>query len=149
MVEPGTSSLIEDTLKITEIDREGKVFQHVSRAEGSTELYDIKISVDFNSDLYPVEVGQYHSILLTNTLTLDPQEQEGGYVLHRNYKNTLLEKFDYCMHGKVYKHVLDRGNSMGVFISFGGLIMSLNGAAIYLSNIELDSNVYCLMRKLY
>ena len=35
-----------------------------------------------------------------------------------------------------------------VYISFGGLLMRLNGEANSLSEIKIDQNVYLLLRKL-
>ena len=147
MADLASSTLFEDTLKIEAIDREGKVFQQVSRVEGTTELHRIVVALDLHSDLYPVAVGQHHSIILTSSLSLDAREQELAFVLHQDYSNTLIEKAEYCMHGKIFRHVPDKGN-ITVSISFGGLLMTLLGANTYLNNLDLDADVYCLMRKL-
>ena len=143
-----SSTLFEDTLKIESIDKDGKVFQKVSRIEGETELYQIRVTLDIHSDLYPVSVDQHHSIILTSSLSPDAQDRYQSYVLHRDYSNTVLDKPEYCMYGKVFRHTVDKGN-LAVSISFGGLQMILSGSGSHLNNLELDSHVYCLMRNVY
>lgn len=144
----GSSTLFEDTIKVITVDKEGKMFQRVSRVEATTEILDIQITLDTHSELYPMEPNQYHSIILASSLTLDGSEDSGSYRIHENPANTLLSKFDYCMYGKIFKHTLDRG-LLVVFISFGGLLMTLAGQPSDLVQLEPDSNVYLLLRKLY
>ena len=63
------SKLIEDTLEITDINRQGKVFEKgrfislslfkhnpvlVSRITGETKVNKLKIELDINTDIYPV-----------------------------------------------------------------------------------------------
>ncbi|CAG9310936.1 unnamed protein product [Blepharisma stoltei] len=144
----GSSTLFEDTIKVTSVDKEGKMFQRVSRIEASTEILEIQIALDIHSELYPMEPNQYHSIILASSLTLDGTEDDGCYRIHENQANTLLSKFDYCMYGKIFKHTLERG-LLVVYISFGGLLMTLSGQSSDLVQLEPDSNVYLLLRKLY
>jgi DNA-directed RNA polymerases I, II, and III subunit RPABC3 len=144
----GNSTLLEDTIQITAVDREGKIFQRVSRVEGTSQLYEVQIALDIHSDLYPMEVGQYHSLLLASSLALDGSESKGSYNIHENQSNTLLSKYSYCMYGTVFKHSIEKG-LLVVHISFGGLLMTLTGQPTELVQLEPDSSVYLLLRKLY
>lgn len=144
----GSSVLFEDTFKAQSIDREGKRFQRVARIEGVSELYEVQLSLDVNSELHPVEAGEYHSVVLASTLNLDGTEDRGSYVLHENYTNTLMSKCDYCMYGKIYKFKEEGVGQISVHISFGGLLMSLVGQVADLKQLELDSHVYLLLKKL-
>ena len=38
----GSAILFEDTIKANSVDREGKMFQRVSRIEGSSQLYEVQ-----------------------------------------------------------------------------------------------------------
>lgn len=144
----GSGTLFEDSIKITCVDKEGKIFQRVSRIEASSQLYEVQITLDVHSELYPVKVGQYHSLILASTLSLDGSENRTTYNIHENQSNTLLSKYSYCMHGKIFRHSIDKGMLL-VNISFGGLLMTIAGQPADLGHLEPDSNVYLLLRKLY
>jgi DNA-directed RNA polymerases I, II, and III subunit RPABC3 len=144
----GTGILFEDTILINTIDKEGKMFQRVSRVEGSSQLYEVQITLDVHSELYPIEAGQYHSLLLASTLSIDGTDNKGNYNIHENQSNTLLSKYSYCMYGKIFKHTMERG-LLVVYISYGGLLMTLTGQPADLAPLEPDSSIYLLLRKLY
>jgi RNA polymerase Rpb8 len=64
---------------------------------------------------------------------------------------SLLDDYEYVMHGKVYK--LDAAVATAgapraaVYVSFGGLLMLLHADPQKLSLFQMDSMVYLLMRK--
>lgn len=58
------------------------------------------------------------------------------------------DDFEYVMYGKVFKHHQKPGDhQMSVFVSFGGLLMHLEGDETNLNKLALDSRIYLLMRK--
>ncbi len=65
-------------------------------------------------------------------------------------KGTLLDDYDYVMHGKVFKFK-DNHNTgqlkVEVYVSYGGLLMQITGSPKELESLEVDSNVFLLMRK--
>ena len=63
---------------------------------------------------------------------------------------TLMDAYDYVMYGKIFKYKdSSKGGSIKVevYISFGGLLMQLIGDPKKLETLEVDNNVYLLMRK--
>lgn len=66
---------------------------------------------------------------------------------------SLLDDFEYVMHGLVYKYAPDSGRGGGggarvcVYASFGGLLLKLKGDPAKLAVLEVDSKVYLLLRK--
>ena len=48
--------LLDDTIEIVALNREGKFFESVIRADAESKNYDIKIQVDINTDIYPIEI---------------------------------------------------------------------------------------------
>ncbi|KAK9819784.1 hypothetical protein WJX72_002320 [[Myrmecia] bisecta] len=142
--------LFEDIFEVLEKDPDGKKFDKVSRLRCRSDLYEMDLTLDVNSDLYPKEVGEKFSLALSKTLNLDGSEMEGHFTasLHSG-KPSLLDKYDYVMHGKIFKF---KDNTAGghvrleVFISFGGLLMQLIGDAKKLSQLENDMDVFLLMR---
>jgi DNA-directed RNA polymerase I, II, and III subunit RPABC3 len=143
----GSSILLEDTLQVSAVDREGKMFQRVSRVEGSSQLNEVQITLDIHSELYPMEVGQSHSLVIASSLSLDGSENKGSYNIHENHSNTLLGKYSYCMYGKIFRHTMEK-NQLVVHISFGGLLMTIAGQPTDLAQLEPDSYVYLLLKKL-
>ena len=61
-----------------------------------------------------------------------------------------MDAYEYVMYGKIFKYK-DSSKSgqlrVEVFISFGGLLMQLIGDPKKLETLEVDNNVYLLLRK--
>ena len=55
--------LLDDTIEIVALNREGKFFESVIRADAESKNYDIKIQVDINTDIYPVEIKNVQCLL--------------------------------------------------------------------------------------
>uniref|UniRef100_A0A7N2R751 Uncharacterized protein n=1 Tax=Quercus lobata TaxID=97700 RepID=A0A7N2R751_QUELO len=74
-------------------------------------------------------------------------------------QKSLADKFEYIMHGKLYKisdepeaKTLDGSSGPGVtvdiYVSFGGLQLMLKGDPSHCGGFELDQKLFLLMRKL-
>ena len=62
-----------------------------------------------------------------------------------------MDEYEYVMHGKIFKYKdTASGGALKteVFISYGGLLMQLVGDPKKLGELEVDSKVYLLIRKL-
>ena len=145
--------LIEDTLLVTDINKDGKVFEKVSRIHGSSDWFQFEL--DVNTDLYPMQKGQKYSLVLASSLTPDGAEE---FDLFRNQSAgsapSLLDQFDYVMHGKIFEDKLSEESDaegraqqmLTVFVSFGGLLMSIKGKNKDLKDLEMDSRIYLLLK---
>lgn len=58
-----------------------------------------------------------------------------------------MEGYDYVCYGKIFKLRDTNDFKVEVFASFGGLIVKLEGDSRKLANLEMDANVYLLVRK--
>lgn len=58
-----------------------------------------------------------------------------------------MESYDYVCYGKIFKLRDTHDLKVEVFASFGGLIVKLEGDPRRLTNLEMDANVYLLVRK--
>lgn len=70
--------------------------------------------------------------------------------LFNNKKESMMDEFDYVMHGKVYR--IDKRTEEGstravVYVSFGGLLMQLVAEHSKLQKFEMDSMIFLLVRK--
>jgi len=139
-------------------------YDRVARISGLSLDRSTSFSLDINTELYPCQPGESVSLVLASTLSLtgsDSADGEGGPErgwrdLSRSGEATLADAYDYVMRGKVYK--FDRaepavgegqvgGEGMvGVYVSFGGLLLYLNGPAGKLGGVKMDY-VYLLLKK--
>ena len=99
--------LLDDTIKVVALNREGKFFESVSRIDAESQMYDIKIQLDINTDIYPVELNNHYSFCIARTLSLEGGEEKGFYSSESSGP-TLADKYDYVMHGKIFKSDLDK-----------------------------------------
>lgn len=114
--------------------------------------------LDVNVDIYPVNPGDKLTMCLATTLNLDGSAMPRGHVDTQRevydrsvgVRSTLADDYEYVVFGKVFKY---RDNSASgavmadVFASFGGLLMQLTGEPKRLQSLDLDQNLYLLIRK--
>lgn len=138
----------EDNLKIDSLDKNGKVFDRITRIEGTALDSKCKIILDVNSEIYKVSKDKMYSILITKSLYPDGNlSNTFNYEMYLK-KNSLMENYDYVMNGKVFKLTEEADQQIGVHISFGGLIMGIIGDKMQLTSLNVDERVYFLMKKL-
>eukprot|EP00053_Salpingoeca_punica_P023193 m.9265 g.9265 ORF g.9265 m.9265 type:complete len:146 (+) comp4653_c0_seq1:227-664(+) len=139
--------LFEDIFDVRQKDPDGRKFDRVSRLICSSENYEMELILDIHIDLYPVDVHDRFTFVLARTLSLTNAPDTGLY--DQSKQPSLADKFEYVMHGKVYRCEEDSGPSqrLAVYVSFGGLLMRLRGDARNLQGIDMDSYIYLLMRK--
>ncbi|KAB1199752.1 DNA-directed RNA polymerases II, IV and V subunit 8B [Morella rubra] len=120
--------------------------QRVTRIEARSEKCGMFVQLDVNTEIYPIDKDERFLMALSTTLSL-----EGG--------QSLANKFEYIMHGRLYKisdepqaKTSDGGSGPGVnveiYVSFGGLQMVLKGDPSHCARFELDQRLFLLMRKL-
>ncbi|RUS22311.1 RNA polymerase Rpb8-domain-containing protein, partial [Endogone sp. FLAS-F59071] len=63
--------LFSDIFEIKDIDREGKKFDRVSRLEARSENYEMDLVLDFNNEIYPLDINDKFSLVLASTLAID------------------------------------------------------------------------------
>ncbi|KAL0046207.1 hypothetical protein WJX82_005581 [Trebouxia sp. C0006] len=57
-----------DIFEVLEKDPDGKRFDKVSRIRAHSDMYEMDLLLDINSDLYPVDVADKFSLALSTTL---------------------------------------------------------------------------------
>lgn len=141
--------IFEDTILLNEIDKDGRFFEKVSRVDATSEVYDCKISFDVNVDIYPVSKGSYYSFVLAKSLNTDGMASPNtfSYDLYTK-KNTLLDKYDYVMYGKIFKFNEENDGRVSLFVSFGGLLLSITGNQNHLQDLKIDERIYLLLKKI-
>ena len=139
--------LYEDNFLVDDINPEGqssKVFKNIGRLIARGTTYDVSMVVDVNTELFPVKLKDRLAIALATSLDLSGAGGTGEY--NQSGKPTLLDKFDYGMHGKIFQVDAVDEHKMAVYVSYGGLLMKMVGDQRHLSVFELDTNIYCLIK---
>jgi DNA-directed RNA polymerase I, II, and III subunit RPABC3 len=134
------------------------------------------LTLDYNTELFPLQVGQNVVLALASSLSRDPvgsQDATGEEDRDRDVwrpdgkgRRGFEDEYDYVMYGRVYR--FDPGTGEVVYValacargdlitcsvpfrtayaSFGGLLMSLTGSFRHMTNIVLGDPVFLLMRK--
>lgn len=97
------ATLYDDTFSITSIDP-GK-YDRVARAAGTSQDNTTIMTLDINTDLFPLAVGEGVALVLASTLNMDGSKDEdlerGGW--RENKGLSLADQYDYVCYGKVYK----------------------------------------------
>ncbi|KAG4437532.1 hypothetical protein IFR05_006966 [Cadophora sp. M221] len=150
MATAGDSQLFDEHFTVTSFDQ--SKYDRVARIGGTSGDSQTVMTLDINTELYPCAVGDNLHVVLANSLSLDGSKDDGkGWRdVSRNGpggETTLADMFDYVCHGKIYKFEdgVD-GNSIKAYVSFGGLLMALEGPYKKLTPLRVDY-VYLLVKK--
>ncbi|CAM9934122.1 unnamed protein product [Chrysoparadoxa australica] len=139
------SILFDDLFSCTELNPDGKKFELVNRICCKGLTFDTDLILDINSEIYKVAADDKVTFVLASTLDLSGAPDDGTYK-PLDAGQTLADRYEYVMHGRVfgYEHVGE--GRVQVSASFGGLLMRLSGDQRHLAAIPPDSRVYCLLR---
>jgi DNA-directed RNA polymerase I, II, and III subunit RPABC3 len=129
---------------------------------------EIYMTLDINTELYPLSIGDRFQCTIASTLTLGgpgdmdedgPSAGQGNGAGTSGVKNsglgwrdvglgepTLADHYEYVCHGKVYRFEEAAGERLSCYASFGGLLMKLDGPYQKVTPLRIDY-VYLLMRK--
>ncbi|KAA1072767.1 DNA-directed RNA polymerases I, II, and III subunit RPABC3 [Puccinia graminis f. sp. tritici] len=125
-----SSLLFDDLFTITNVDKDGKKFDRVSRLNASSTNHSMTLVLDFNVELYPLKVGDSFALALSSSLTPEGEKDSGietqSWRLEEG-KGGLADEYEYVMYGKLYKFDSGASDSVTAYISFGGLLMALTG----------------------
>ena len=142
--------VLEEGFKVLTVNGDGRKFQRVSRLECRADNdSDTRVTVDINSDVFPVDAGQKVTIALASTLNLSGEPDRDAYDHSVYHRETVMSSYDYVMHGKVFKCNTDdlRADKSEVLLSFGGLLMKLEGSGPAIRDLKFNQNYYFLLKK--
>ena len=139
--------LFDDIFEINDVDPQGKKFDKVSRIHATSENYEMSLVLDYNCEIYSLKLGDIFNLKLTHSISYDKTNISQDY--SQSTEPSLLDDCEYCMHGTVFKiqAVANMSHEIILYISFGGLIMSLKGQSTYIQKISLDDDIYLLITK--
>merc|ERR1739848_37073 len=83
--------------------------------------------IDVNSELFECEEGDKLTVALATSLSVDGVSEAKAIDYARGAKASLLDQFDYAMHGTVYKFQHVKDTKVEVYVSHGGLLARFRG----------------------
>ena len=96
------ATLYEDSFEITTL-LDG-TYDRVARVMGTSNGSDTALTLDINTELYPLHTGEHINLMVATTLNLDGSKDDGrGWRQDKNTE-TLADMWDYVCYGKVYRH---------------------------------------------
>jgi len=157
MASSKSSIVFDDIFTINKIDEEGKKFDRVSRLQAESKNYGMKLTLDYNVEIFPLNIDQNVVLALASSLARDPAVSQDGAVEEDRDRDVwrpdgkgrrgFEDDYDYVMYGRVYRFDPGTGEVVTAYASFGGLLMSLTGSFRHMTNIVLGDPVFLLMRK--
>ncbi|KAI0188344.1 DNA-directed RNA polymerases and 3 polypeptide [Xylaria scruposa] len=142
----GDAQLFEDQFTVTDYDQ--SKYDRVARITANSTDNQTQMTLDINIELFPCLVGENLQVVLATTLALDGNRdnEERGWRDVRG-ESTLADMYDYVCHGKIYRFEDGvEGQTLRAYISFGGLLMMLEGPYAKLTPLRVD-NTYLLVKK--
>ncbi|ORY59473.1 DNA-directed RNA polymerases I [Pseudomassariella vexata] len=142
----GDAQLFEENFVVTAYDQ--SKYARVARITANSNDNQTQMTLDINIELFPCAVDETLTVVLASSLSLDGSkgEEEKGW---RDVKgeSSLADMYDYVCHGKIYKFEDGKdGQTIKAYVSFGGLLMMLEGPYKKLTPLRVD-NTYLLVKK--
>lgn len=144
-----SNTLFDDIFAVTDVDP-GR-YNKVSRIEGASTTQDqCKLSLDVNTDLFPVQLQEQLTVTIASSLNVektitDTSATKSWRPLQAG-ERSLADDYDYVMYGTAYKFEEVSKDLIAVYYSFGGLLMRLEGNYRNLNNLKQE-NAYLLIRR--
>ncbi|RMZ76711.1 hypothetical protein DV737_g4711, partial [Chaetothyriales sp. CBS 132003] len=141
--------LFDGQFTVTEVNssKYDRVCRISATSVGGGSAGAMQMILDINSEIWKVEKGANLNVQLALSLNLDGSKDDGkGYREVGRGEQTLADEFDYVMYGKIYRFQESNGENIKVYVSFGGLLMYIDGPYALLNALRID-NVYLLMKK--
>ncbi|EJD54089.1 RNA polymerase I [Auricularia subglabra TFB-10046 SS5] len=143
-----SSIVFDDLFKIQEVDQGGKKFDRVSRLAAHSSNLDMHLTLDYNSEIFPLHQDQSFTMALATSLGAGgADDEQNSWRPDGRGSGGLDNEYEYVMYGKVYKFDEGSGENVTAYASFGGLLMALSGSFRHMQGIVLGDPIYLLIRR--
>uniref|UniRef100_A0A8C4QBK9 DNA-directed RNA polymerases I, II, and III subunit RPABC3 n=1 Tax=Eptatretus burgeri TaxID=7764 RepID=A0A8C4QBK9_EPTBU len=128
------------------------LFLKLSRLHCESESFKMDLILDVNTHIYPVDLGDKFRLVIASSLFEDGTPDDGEYC-PADDRPSRADQFEYVMYGKVYRiegdeTSTDAATRLAAYVSFGGLLMRLQGDANNLHGLVPGSRLYLLLKRL-
>ncbi|GAA5952880.1 hypothetical protein JCM21900_004252 [Sporobolomyces salmonicolor] len=152
MAASSSAILFTDVFVVSDVDKDGKKFDRVSRIAAKSNNLDMRLTLDINTDLLDLQKEMSFSLALASSLEADSGAKEAGAGAgaggwRADIEGGLADDWEYVMYGKVYKFDEGTADDVTAYVSFGGLLMALTGSYRHVSGITVGEYIYLLVRR--
>lgn len=141
----GDANLFSGTFTLTTLN--AQKYDRVARLSAHTENGDTSLTLDVNTELFPCALGDRLQVLLASSLSLDGGKDDGkGWRDVGRGEASVADEYDYVCHGKIYRFEEGDDENIKVYVSFGGLLLYMEGPYKNLTPLRIDY-VYLCMKK--
>ncbi|EXB80870.1 DNA-directed RNA polymerases I, II, and III subunit rpabc3 [Morus notabilis] len=140
--------LFDDIFSVEELNPNKEKFDKVTRIKAHSEKHGMLMHLDVNTEIYPMKEGDRFVMVLSPTLNWNGVPVADYH--KQAEQKSLADKFEYIMHGLLYKLTEEGSGSdfkVGIYVSFGGLQMMLNGDPAQCTKFKHDQKMFLLIRK--
>ncbi|KAJ2986926.1 hypothetical protein NUW58_g4801 [Xylaria curta] len=143
----GDAQLFEDAFTVTNYDQ--SKYDRVARITANSTDNQTQLTLDINVELFPCRTWARTCRSCSRRRLRSTGNRDGEERGWRDVRgeSTLADMYDYVCHGKIYKFEDGvEGQTLRAYISFGGLLMMLEGPYAKLTPLRVD-NTYLLVKK--
>ena len=88
-------------------------YDRVSRIQADSDSGEVRLMLDVNTELYPLNEGDDVTVALAQSLNLDgTKDDTKGWREVGMGEQTLADEYDYVCHGKIYRFDEGTGENM-------------------------------------
>jgi DNA-directed RNA polymerase I, II, and III subunit RPABC3 len=87
----------------------------VSRIEAHSENYEMDLLLDINSEIYSIKQEEKFELALATSIQKDGTPDPSGF--DQRGGATMLDDWEYVMHGKVFKIESDKSANLKVYVT--------------------------------
>lgn len=137
------------TFTVTNVNEHGQQFDNIARIKATSEHAELVL--DINCQIYQLNPRDRFALALSHAISSNTQGTKDTHWHPSELQTSIAGQYDYVMCGKVYRYeeqVSHHGAT--VYVSFGGLLMSLTGEQKDIKPIPGSGrdNIYLMIRKL-
>lgn len=122
------------------------MFHNVSRVVAKSETSQVDLIIDVQCEMFRLKTKE--KFLFTVATTLDLSGKPDSKFWNQSKEPSLLDKYDYCMHGKVFRIDHLDNSRVVVYVSHGGLLMKITADARNIKALKQDDRIYTLLRRM-
>jgi len=133
----------DDTFTVK--SRDNEKFVKVPRIACEGQSFGASLEIDIYDELFPLKEGDNFFLALTDSVSNVQRADEG--VWDQSNEPSVIDHFDHVMYGKLYKKEERKQDVVAVYVSFGGLLMKLEGGKRELEQLNLENRLYLLLKR--
>lgn len=111
-----------------------------------SETNPVELVLDVQCEMFRLKTKERFSFVIATTLDLTGKPEPKFWT--QSKEPNLLDKYDYCMHGKVFRIDQLPNARVAVYVSHGGLLMKIVADGRNVKLLKQDDRIYTLLKRM-